>query len=294
MNHKMIEEKDANRYFDLLRANAIRSHQTITAVFLSVDDVTKIPKLFLKEAEKDVYSFIESKIRQSDFLFKMDGGFKWAIILTHSGEAEAEAFMNRLYNDAQNDVNPLFNQYDIALVSSIAEVRNVDFGFSDLINAGEVGMERALEQGSWSMDIIEDFNNKDIEKVKISILEKNDILRNTLRTSLENIFPDESVVEIRTFGDGLDFLESDWYYSSHKHLVIMDDILPRKNGMEVLNFIRNLPNDGKFTVFMMTKRNAEDDMMQAYDKGVDEYLIKPFNLRLFEARIRRNFARIWA
>ena len=100
-------------------------------------------------------------------------------------------------------------------------------------------------------------------------------------------------LDIRTFVDGYEFLQSDWYKSAHPHIIIMNDILPRKNGIEVLHTIRRMPNQKKFTIYMMTARNSQTDMINAYEAGVDGYLIKPFDLRLFEAELRRTFARLW-
>lgn len=73
----------------------------------------------------------------------------------------------------------------------------------------------------------------------------------------------------------------------------MNDILPRKNGLEVLHMVKQLPNEQRFITYMMTKKKSEEDMLYAYEIGVDEYLIKPFNIRLFEAQIRRTFERLW-
>ena len=35
-------------------------------------------------------------------------------------------------------------------------------------------------------------------------------------------------------------------------------------------------------------------MLYAYENGVDQYLFKPFNLRLFEAQVKRVLAWLWS
>ena len=99
--------------------------------------------------------------------------------------------------------------------------------------------------------------------------------------------------EIRTFVDGEDFLSSDFYQSPHNHIVIMNDVLPRKTGLDILASLRSMPNDKKFVIYMMTNRNAESAMIDAYEKGVDYYLVKPFNLKLFSAQLKRMFESLW-
>ncbi len=44
---------------------------------------------------------------------------------------------------------------------------------------------------------------------------------------------------------------------------------------------------------MMSKRNSQEDIIYAYESGADNYLIKPFNLRLLEIEIKRTFERLW-
>ncbi|MGI6508409.1 MAG: hypothetical protein ACOX4A_08535 [Saccharofermentanales bacterium] len=51
--------------------------------------------------------------------------------------------------------------------------------------------------------------------------------------------------EIKVFQDGYEFLESTWYLSSHTHLIIMNDILPRQSGLDVLHKVRMMPNNQK-------------------------------------------------
>ena len=73
----------------------------------------------------------------------------------------------------------------------------------------------------------------------------------------------------------------------------MSDVLPRKNGLDVLHELRDMPSEEKFTVLMMTRRNSEEDMIYAYESGTDGYLVKPFNIRLFEAQVKRILSRVW-
>ncbi len=72
----------------------------------------------------------------------------------------------------------------------------------------------------------------------------------------------------------------------------MNDILPRKNGLNVLHTLRQMANQKKFIIYMMTNRKSQGDMIYAYESGVDEYLIKPFDLNLFQAQLKRTFARL--
>lgn len=93
--------------------------------------------------------------------------------------------------------------------------------------------------------------------------------------------------------DSQDFLSSDFYQSPQNHIVIMNDVLPRKTGFDILASLRSMPNDKKFVIYMMTNRNAKSAMINAYEKEVDYYLVKPFKLKLFSAQPKRMLESLW-
>lgn len=67
-------------------------------------------------------------------------------------------------------------------------------------------------------------------------------------------------------------------------LLILDVLLPRKNGFEILSTIRQ---DGfKSPVLMLTARSATEDIIRGLDKGADDYLTKPFSFDELLARVR--------
>ncbi len=67
-------------------------------------------------------------------------------------------------------------------------------------------------------------------------------------------------------------------------LAILDVVLPRKNGFEIL---RDLRNEGhKLPVLMLTARSATEDIVSGLDLGADDYLTKPFAFDELLARIR--------
>jgi two-component system, OmpR family, copper resistance phosphate regulon response regulator CusR len=67
-------------------------------------------------------------------------------------------------------------------------------------------------------------------------------------------------------------------------LVVLDVMLPRKDGLEVC---REMRSSGLSTpVLMLTARDAVDDRVTGLDAGADDYLIKPFDFSELLARTR--------
>ncbi|MEJ2618747.1 MAG: response regulator transcription factor [Candidatus Thiodiazotropha sp.] len=68
-------------------------------------------------------------------------------------------------------------------------------------------------------------------------------------------------------------------------LLIMDWELPGKSGVEVLSWIRG-EREWDLPVFFITHRDGEQDIIEALDKGADDYLAKPVNREVMLARIK--------
>ncbi|MFD2157827.1 response regulator transcription factor [Rubritalea tangerina] len=67
-------------------------------------------------------------------------------------------------------------------------------------------------------------------------------------------------------------------------LVILDVMLPKMNGWEVLETLRK---EGKeVPVLMLTARDSTEDRVRGLDSGADDYLVKPFKLAELTARMR--------
>ncbi|MFT3687905.1 response regulator [Paenirhodobacter sp.] len=67
-------------------------------------------------------------------------------------------------------------------------------------------------------------------------------------------------------------------------LVILDLNLPQMDGLEVLRAMRSRRNPA--AVMILTARGTPEERVRGLDLGADDYLIKPFDIGEFEARIR--------
>ena len=79
--------------------------------------------------------------------------------------------------------------------------------------------------------------------------------------------------------------EAEWLaFENPYDLIILDLMLPRKNGLEVLKTLRDA--DMATPVLILTARDTKEDVVKGLDKGADDYLTKPFNLDELLARVR--------
>jgi heavy metal response regulator len=78
---------------------------------------------------------------------------------------------------------------------------------------------------------------------------------------------------------GLQMAQSQGY-----DLIIMDIMLPRKNGIEVTRELRT--REGNTPILMLTAKSAIEDKVVGLDSGADDYLTKPFAFAELLARVR--------
>src|SRR6266550_613521 len=85
-----------------------------------------------------------------------------------------------------------------------------------------------------------------------------------------------------TVHDGVDAIQNAIAFDYD--LIVLDLMLPKKAGLDVLREIRakkpNLP------VLVLTAKGAVEDKVAGLDAGADDYLIKPFAFAELSARIR--------
>lgn len=79
--------------------------------------------------------------------------------------------------------------------------------------------------------------------------------------------------------EALDYLE----YSEYD-LVILDIMMPKVDGFEVIKKLRDKGNHT--SVLMLTARDSADDKVKGLDLGADDYIVKPFDFNELLARIR--------
>lgn len=67
-------------------------------------------------------------------------------------------------------------------------------------------------------------------------------------------------------------------------LIICDIMLPTINGFEVSKYIRS--KDKTLPILMLSALGETDDKLDGFDSGADDYMVKPFDIRELDARIR--------
>lgn len=118
----------------------------------------------------------------------------------------------------------------------------------------------------------------DANRPLLLIVEDNKELRTHLKNELSAQF---RVKEAANGAVGLELVKK--YYPD---IVISDVMMPQMDGFEMCRQIKNELEISHIPVILLTARSLEEDRIEGYDTGADEYLPKPFNINVLRARVK--------
>lgn len=115
-----------------------------------------------------------------------------------------------------------------------------------------------------------------MDKLKILVVDDESRMRKLVRDFL--VRQDYEVLEA---GDGEEALDI-FYREKNIALLILDVMMPKMNGWEVCREVRE---NSKVPIIMLTAKSDESDELMGFDLGVDEYISKPFSPKILVARV---------
>ncbi len=126
------------------------------------------------------------------------------------------------------------------------------------------------------------------EKRRILVVEDDAILRRLVSHVLE-----QSGFHALLACDGEDALAQ--VRSRRPDAVILDAMMPGMDGLEVLRLLRGSPATRDIPVMMLSARGLERDVVNGFDFGANDYLVKPFRSEELLQRLKRLLApaRTW-
>lgn len=117
---------------------------------------------------------------------------------------------------------------------------------------------------------------------KILVVEDEKALQETLAYNLEH-----EGYEVTVAGDGEVAIEK--ARAIHPDLLVLDIMLPGKDGFEVCRILRQEMNT---PILMLTARDDEIDRVVGLEVGADDYMTKPFSMRELMARVKAMLRRV--
>jgi two-component system phosphate regulon response regulator PhoB len=118
-----------------------------------------------------------------------------------------------------------------------------------------------------------------MSKQKILIIEDEAAIRDMLKFTLSSA--DFEVLEAPNAEQGWQLV-----IREHPDLILLDWMLPGVSGVSLAQRIRQNDKTRSIPLIMLTARSEEDDQVEGFEAGADDYVVKPFSPRALMARIR--------
>ena len=115
-----------------------------------------------------------------------------------------------------------------------------------------------------------------MQKVKILIVDDEKNIREVIKEY--SILEGYEVKEADSGVKALELLNSEKF-----DLMILDIMMPIMDGFTLLN---NIPKEKRIPTIILSARDDEIDKLEGFDRGIDDYLCKPFSPRELMARVK--------
>ncbi|UJW59373.1 diguanylate cyclase [Bacillus sp. A116_S68] len=223
------------------------------------------------------------------------GGEEFAIVMPDTTEEEA---LKRI--EAWRDI---FNKktfmagktsFKVTFSAGIKEVGRKDDQIKHVIEKADKALHFAKKMGRNRSDCyketLEYVDFKDF--VTIIIVDDDEIVRQVMTYHFKKRGEVAGRrVKVRTYSDGISFLEGTWYQPDKQFMILLDGRMPKMDGIEVLQKLRETYGNKNIVISMLTEK-GEIDVARALNLAADDYMFKPFNVNEVTVRVDRLIERV--
>ena len=191
-----------------------------------------------------------------------------SIVESHSGSIQVKSIVDQ---GTSFQVNVPFGKLHFKEDDLISQFKNSEHPYHYQINETIEPLEEILPI------------NKNKEKPTLLLVEDNNDIRSYLR---ENLQQDYEILEAEDGEQGLEIT-----LKKLPNLIISDIAMPKMNGLEMCQQIKSNIISSHIPIILLTARTSLIFRIDGYETGADDYISKPFNMKLLRTRVA-NLLRI--
>ncbi|NJP38260.1 GGDEF domain-containing response regulator [Alkalicoccus luteus] len=223
------------------------------------------------------------------------GGEEFIVIMEDAGPEQAEYRMEQLRERLKE--RPLENGVKLGFSAGVAVPEKESFHPEGLLEKADQALYYAKRHGRARTVHYREGLADAVEQgvVHIIVVDDDEIVRDMLRQYMQRR-PELAgkVVRFRSYPDGAAFIEDSWYRENDYYFLLLDGMMPKLDGIDVLTEVRNTYPKDRILVSMLTARKSEAEIARALELGADDYMVKPFRVREVAARMTRLMERVFA
>ena len=241
---------------------------------------------------KEFASQLKSDTRLQDIVFRF-GGEEFVILFPNTSIKEACTIVDEIREGFSQYVFQGDKEFSCTFSAGVAEISDPTKPFDTWLKLADNALYEAKSSGRNLVKMDGNAKEHTPHKImKIAIVDDDPIIRTVMKDIVSKLPSVEHIqYDIETFKDGAAFIGSDWHGEA-PCLVILDGVMPKMDGLEVLEQIRSRSDSDRYKVLMLTSRKSERDISRSLQLGADDYMTKPFKLLELEARLGQMLKRM--
>lgn len=289
-----FNRKHFNQVMKQLICDFKRTERVFSLALIDLDYFKKINDtyghLIGDEVLQSLSELVKGSIRMEDTFCRF-GGEEFAVFLPNTDASSALTVINRIQEQfaateffAKNEV------FHVTFSSGISEVTEAENIADKIVEEADQALYASKDAGRNQTTLYTDHlsSTKKHSVLNVIVVDDDALIRKIVTHQIDTWEPEDiAEVNISSYANGLDFLQSDWYSIDDKYIILLDGVMPDLDGVEVLERIRKTYPEVNILVIMLTGRNNQADIVHALQMGADDYVVKPVHMPELLSRMER-------
>jgi diguanylate cyclase (GGDEF)-like protein len=291
---KVFNRKYLQRTYERFVSSMKRNYKAFSIAIVDLDHFKNVNDSYGHVVGDKVLAgfaeIVRNQLRLNDVVIRY-GGEEFLILFPETRGNEAKVVLERILAEfIKTPFKSMDDQSEFYCTFSagIKEVYLDELDLKRNIELADGALYEAKSEGRNQVKIVP-INDVRFHKktVHVGIIDDDPIIRTMLNDLIsKSKYTEGFTLDIQSFKDGMEFFESNWYLKKNEpYLIILDGMMPRMDGLEVLQKLREVRYQERFTIMMLTSRKSEQDISRALQLGADDYITKPFKLLELETRL---------
>lgn len=289
-----FNRKHFNQVMKQLICDFKRTERVFSLALIDLDYFKKINDtyghLIGDEVLQSLSELVKGSIRMEDTFCRF-GGEEFAVFLPNTDASSALTVINRIQEQfAATDFFAKNEVFHVTFSSGISEVTEAENIADKIVEEADQALYASKDAGRNQTTLYTDHlsSTKKHSVLNVIVVDDDALIRKIVTHQIDTWEPEDiGEVNISSYANGLDFLQSDWYSIDEKYIILLDGVMPDLDGVEVLERIRKTYPEVNILVIMLTGRNNQADIVHALQMGADDYVVKPVHMPELLSRMER-------
>ncbi|MEC2076170.1 diguanylate cyclase [Metabacillus fastidiosus] len=266
--------------YDRLIRNLKRKKEYFSMAIIDIDNFKNINDLF-GHLEGDTVlenlsTVMKSYVRDNDIIIRY-GGEEFILLFPNTKLQDAKIMIEKILEQySQIKFGHCHNEFTCTFSAGVLEVSDIEMDLNTNLSKMDDALYYAKNNGKNQVKDVQRGSHLTGKKLNIGIINDNTVMRKMFVSLMKNMYYKKFDLDIQAFKNDAQFLEAGWHLREEPYLIILNEIKPQMEKLEVVQEIKKSADIDNFTIVKLTARNDEENTTKVLPLDVDNNIIKPF------------------